>query len=386
MILYRTAWSGFIGLVLLLTGCVLPSTSTSAEPRERVTPPRPTTPPVRSVAVASSGNLLVNRTPIFPVGMYNVSYFLSDEERLQTLQTVADAGFNTIHEPIDADDNAFLDAATERGVYVIAEFNAEPTDVASIYAEHPAVLAWNVADDVDDGTQSPQEVWEQNEAIQTASPERATYVSGAFLARIDRFYETADVIGFQAYPIDNGGLPLNYVDRALAQVVSGAQAQGRPVIANLQAFAWEDGRAPTASELRNMTYQALINNVRGVLYYTFYDGSWALTDNVTLWQEAQLLAGELQAMTPLLLAGDATRLATGNEDVLAAAWQQQGREYVVVINTSQTTGYPVTVPLTLAGASTATPVFAERPAGMVVEAGALVGQVEAEAVHVYVIE
>ncbi len=78
-----------------------------------------------TASIAPDGNVLVDGTPFFPIGIYHVSWIGNRQggKAVPDLLLAADAGFNLFHATIDtrADTQDLLDAAAARGVYVIGE-------------------------------------------------------------------------------------------------------------------------------------------------------------------------------------------------------------------------------------------------------------------------
>ena len=112
----------------------------------------------------SNGNVSVIDTPregfvFFPFGFFHVSQGGTAAQLWNDLNLTADAGFNIIHsryEPgvTDATYGAFLDQAAQRGVRVISEPAELLTTQITNFKSKTAILAWNIADDVDDGTKT----------------------------------------------------------------------------------------------------------------------------------------------------------------------------------------------------------------------------------------
>ena len=73
-----------------------------------------------TASVGPDGNLLVDGTPFFPIGIYHVSW-IGDRQGVKAvpdLELAADAGFNLMHATVDARDDMqdLFDAAVARGM------------------------------------------------------------------------------------------------------------------------------------------------------------------------------------------------------------------------------------------------------------------------------
>lgn len=359
--------------------------------------PQPATPDQRAdegVAIRADGTLLVDGQPFFPFGFALYPRYRTDEFTPETLEAIAAGGFNTLHAPIRDNYPDLLADAHRLNIRLLAEIYPYELDDAGIVTaissvkDLPGLLAYAIADDVDDGGYyTPQLVARINQLVKQVDDQHPTYISGYIPAQISRFMETADIVAMQSYPIGktNEDLArLSHVNSALSEAVAAGKPFNRPIIANLQAFTWPEQREPTAIEIRNMTYQALLNNVRGIIYYAYNDGVWQIERHPQVLQAVQSLAPEIERLAPALLDGVYTPLHSDNQDVLAAQWIHDNSRYIIVVNTAAlASAVAIAIPELAHGQ--AEPLFAERPAGMVIENGQLSGNLDALAVHVYVL-
>ena len=347
-------------------------------------------------AAVVNGIIEIDGVKFFPFGFYHVSQYGTEAQLLNTLNLIAAAGFNLLHSGYIGSFNygAYLDQAAQKGVRVVTEFemsSALLTTLINNYASELAVLAWNIADDVDSGTKTHAQVKAIYNQAKTSDPRHLTYVSGYRAPNEPgpggvtsaTFMDVTDLLGMQRYPINNGG-PIRIVWQANASNV------GLPVIANLQAFDWNDShgnRFPTPAEGRNMTYQAIAAGVKGIIYYTFFDGgNYLPTGSPSLWAELKALVPEVKTLGPVLLNGEMTRaLADVSGDRFATYWTYQGRLYVIVMNTSTTSAKSFSLPMPAGTSGPAQPLFSGRPSGMTFTNGVLGGTVQPLDVHVYVL-
>ncbi len=278
--------------------------------------------------------------PFFPFGFYYVDYDRVDAAKTSpwlagqkaAVQALAQAGFNTIHLAIYDDleaTEAVFDQAQALQLQIIGDYqsNLPRIEVLKRFQHHPALLGWNIGDDVN-RNHTPQALNELQAQVKAEDPLHPTYIS-AFdpdPVVLQRYRDSADWMGMQSYPIPERSLTATFSEIHNAVTVAQTSVQNvAPVIANLQAFQWEktalrpQTRAPTFAELRNMTYQAILAGAQGILYYTFRDPSWSLPDHPELWQGLQSLVPELKSFEPWLLSGppDVYRLG---ESVLVGQW------------------------------------------------------------------
>jgi hypothetical protein len=361
-------------------------------------------------AAVVNGRVTIDGQPFFPFGFYHVTHAGTEANLYNSLNMVSSAGFNTLHAghlyTIDCPGGGpcvgygkFLDAAAQQGVRVITEFgnsSATLTHLINNYGGKAAVLGWNVADDVDDGTKTRDQVFALYNQVKTSDPRHLAYISGYRAPNEPgpggvtsaTFMDLTNLLGMQRYPINYGG-PIRIVWHANASTIDAARPRGLPVIANLQAFNWNDShgnRFPTPAEGRNMTYQAIAAGVKGIIYYTFFDrGNYLPTGSPSLWAELKTLVPEVNVLAPALLSGQMTRvLADASGDRFASYWVYANRVYVIVVNTSTSSAKTFSLPMPTGTLGPAQPLFSGRPSGMTFSNGVLSGTVQPLDVHAYV--
>jgi len=347
----------------------------------------------RIVETRVDGTTMIDNKPFFPFGFYHVSWESTAQERKSALRDIAAAGFNTIHaSATNLDDyGEFLDEAERLGVYVLTEQNSIGLlNLINAFKRKPAVLGWSMADDVENGKWSVDDLFKSYQQAKTADPNHITYISG-YSNKLKQFANCSDVIARQSYPIKLRSpeeLPATYSHISNAR--EAAASFKRSTYANLQTYNWEshpskkyDGsQAPTFQEVRNMTYQALLAGTKGILYYTYHDPSWHLPDHPDLWEGVKSLVPELKSISPLLLDGEFQKIDTKMSNIVAGIWRRENQAVAVVVNSNY--GKPREVALELPIAvREARSMFQNRPAGMAVKEGKLFGSIDPLDVHVY---
>lgn len=398
----------FLSVMIIFAGCnrsrVSMSQSSIKEEIERKTLKKTTfkltndskTPQVHK---RGDGTLIVNGKPFFILGIYHDSersydWNTTGLKLANDLNKIAEAGFNVVHPEIGGNyqnDIALFQEAQRLGIYVLPNLGSYEKRWENLnkYKDQPAILGWDIADDVDNPANgfTPELISEWHEKIQAVDPNHLTYVSGYNPDKIVPFMSTADLIGFQSYPIDNDPndkKPLRNNYYTLFSVTNDKnQDLNKSIIANLQAFPWND-RPPTSKEIRNMTYAALINNVKGIMYYSYFIGeTWDLSRQTELWQGMKSVITEVNNLMPILLEGRLTKLDTKVNDLYSGYWTYDNNIYVVVISTSPDKTIPVMLSIPAMSNSVAQSVFPERPRGMIFDNGKLTGSISPGDVHVY---
>jgi hypothetical protein len=356
-------------------------------------------PPTAGVSTLQGGTIHVDGQPFFPFGFYHTSWARGGtlDHLLSDMRAMAAAGFNTLHAAkiTEVEDwGRFLDDARLRGMKVISD-DVEVADIPALRAK-AAVLGWSIRDDVNFPCGRPPagktagEVRARHDAVRAVDPHHLTYMSGSATCAslgtsLVAYMTSADLFGLQSYPIGNPGVdpnPLMENFLTLKNAVAQAAPFGRPIIGNLQAFAWKSSRVPTAAESRAFTYGALMAGVKGIIAYVYYDEGMYLPDHPALLGELTAQIGEIRQLAPALLGGTRSLLTTGNASVVAAQWTYQDAVYVVVLNTSTAAAASVSIaPAKASGPAQA--LFTGRPSGLAFLSGKLTGTVRPMDVHVY---
>lgn len=216
------------------------------------------------------------------------------------------------------------------------------------YRDSPALFAWGIEDDSDDRAfRSFEQVRQKAIDVRAADPDHLTYASATGFNRFRRaeaadWSGLVDLPGHQSYPIDaleaydEIAPGRSDLENAYQQHRLYADAAGdAPSVANVQAFAWEQegGERPTAEEVRNMTYGALIAGVDGVLFFSLPEAQ----EDPDFLASFGGLAAELAALEAAVLDGAELRfddLSTG----VHAAVRGSGEDAVLLAVSTQGPG------------------------------------------------
>ena len=388
--LYQTA------IVATYLALVLPWTSVAA--------PLPT-------SVSPRGTLLRGGAEIFPFGIYHTSW-IGDrygDDRGQDLLAIHGNGLRILKTSLDPtsrqSDVTLLDDAARRDMGVMAELYLPALGpLIDHMKNHPAIISWQIGDDFNVTTSKnycPPELLKKRHQLALAhDPHHVTYASGgsALVARYRSFKDyqgCVNLIGIQCYPVGNkpdfpDELTLERCFQLLKSRVSEIEGSGIIPIANLQSFSWtKKGIFPTPSVSRNMLYGALAAGVKGVLYYTYYDGT-NIHGHVTLNQQAPALwdeigkqAKEINQLAPLLLKGIRRALPSNTENVHILIWENETKKILVIFSTDRSNARDLHTAIPDSSGRTLVSLFANRPTGLELKGGILTGRIQPEEVHVY---
>jgi len=271
---------------------------------------------------------IVEGKPFFPLGFYLSTIKDADVEKM------AAAGFNCVMPyafssmPL-AQAAKLLDVAQRRGIKVIysvkdlygrtdsfpkggvdgiTDADAAVTAIVERFRAHPAVLAWYLNDELPATMRDALEA--RYRLVRRLDPDHPTW---AVLFQVDEladYRHTCDVLGTDPYPIPDKPVAMaGEWARKTRQATGGACAFWQVP----QVFDWanyhknEDPakhRAPTYDEMRAMTYLALVNGAKGLIYYSFYDLQRDRLGFEARWKDVSRLGEEVRSLMPALLAAD----------------------------------------------------------------------------------
>ncbi len=227
-----------------------------------------------------------------------------------------------------------LDAAQSAGLAVIVHLghwltinhseqdhyrNPEITDAQTLAAalevvrfarRHPALLMWYLYDEPSPRLCTPEYLEQVYRAVKEVDPYHPAMVN--FCASAERmlsYRDSTDLMAIDIYPVPQSHIGI-IAPHARLMWDAG---DWRPVLWWIQS--WASLREPTADEEMCMTYQALIEGTRAVLFYNYRPTSYAA------WAGLGRIASEIDALRPALAGPDRRLLEVrgGNGRVIAAA-------------------------------------------------------------------
>lgn len=289
-----------------------------------------------------SGSLLVDGAPFFPIGLYWV--------RAELLPEARRLGYNSgdYYYRLKGEQVAeLMDAAGQDGIQILLELSdfirgrPEP-DLQAIdaaiarYRNHPALLAWYLIDEPEESGIKPEVTHRLYERLHRLDPYHPVYLVNNRPATYGAHVGASDVLAVDVYPIPLG--PVSRV-RERMQEARWCSLGRKPVWLIAQAFGATEHwpRPPTPAELRNMVYQGLVHGARGIFFYRHCDESERRIQPRPLRDEMEILAGELRALTPVLVEPESPQeigLQDGDPGVDIALRQHQGDYYLLVVNTT----------------------------------------------------
>jgi len=296
-------------------------------------------------------NLLVNKEPFFPIGMYSV--------RSPTVFTeLKRAGFNTVHsyeiskeylcnyllKAEDAGLKTYIYPATQ-----MKDISYSLQKVASAVEEFrnsPALLAWQLVDEPElKKTISLSDVAQLYKMVDIVD---GTHPSALVISKADKledYVPYTDIIIVDPYPIPDRPLTLvsDMIDKTILAV-----GDKKPVWAILQVFGYQDKqhkgwnrkREPTLAEVRCMTYLAIAHGAKGIFYFAYHGSQYDIRLSPKHWDGVKRIAGELRDLTPVLLAPKSkkkigVKVDGGNQTTIHSLIKEwDGKTYLIAVNVS----------------------------------------------------
>jgi hypothetical protein len=301
-----------------------------------------------------TGGLIVNNRPFFPVGFYCYSPVhpsLPEEEVVR--------GFNVISpyqkimpETID-ERKAYMDRCAQLGMKVHYNLisvsggggvNSEIEESDEVekgkllvqeiraFMDHPALLAWYIADEPNGHKLPPDKLAEIYKKVRETDPWHP--VSVVFMAPFNIAKDYAgsfDIVMADPYPVPDYPVTMcGDVTRLLKKDFSGEN----PVWIVPQAFGggelWR--REPTIQEVRSMTWQSVIEGATGIQYFV-RRGLNSFPKSVATWGECGRIAMEIKSLSPWLLSDEGTvPVFSPSKNILVTARLHRGVLAIMTVN------------------------------------------------------
>ncbi len=314
-------------------------------------------------------NLLINyhlgRAPIPALGVYLDDLYAHGIRYLQTVNFYhqGDGQYREIEYP-----------AARQGQDELNQW------VARTLGAHPGLAGFYVLDE--QSADMVPTVFRQYRALAAAAPGSVTYgVLGDGKERQAPLWrDTMDVMGLDPYPVvDRTGRNDLAMVGEWTRLGQEAVKQSRPVWMVLQFFPLTAaGGWPSEAELRAMSWMAIVEGARGLLYWSYGERGLAWVKDPRAreqkWAELVRVTKEIKALEPVLLAPDAavvSRESSGGAVRTLGKAMPDGSRYLFAYNTRNA---PVRVTWTLAEAAGETLDLATGRAGPRAEGTALTAE------------
>jgi len=286
--------------------------------------------------------LNVSGKPIIPIG------WVCGKDQLTFLQ---EGGFNLafyyIHSGADTDYKekfptskedmpklkSFLDTALENNIKVIVAIGSlldmsgyNPSiyttsfsfeyfkSCISIFANHPAILGWYIADEPElHRSLHEQKIKDAYEFIKNVDPYHPVFIVHCISPSIFNYEKYTDIIGVDPYPLPRTKKAINYFD-SFNQIshsldIAKLTDEKKPIMVVLQAFPWcyesdVPFRIPNEKEIKCMFYLSFIKGANIFLF--FYSGDpklpwYIFRDGKELWEGTKKIVKQINYLQEILI-------------------------------------------------------------------------------------
>ena len=290
------------------------------------------------------GNLLRDGRLFFPLAWYHVSRAqgVTAEDRAECLEYAATYGYNTILMLTygTAEDDAFMDEAARLGIAIFCAVRSYD-EIQEKAARWPAAVGWLYEmDEPEHWGYSPEEVKRNADKIFSLAPGCPTFSSMETVATIQRYAGVTDIFSTTGYPVP--ACPLRLVSDKFRLLVKLASQYGFIPMATVQCFGYPGCQGegypvlPTPRQVRNMVYQALAANLKGLNFYTYSDGNFRLRKHPELDELMRKIPSEITPLLTFLQLGDYEELLQGDaQGIVGARWTMGDQVLQLWINTTE---------------------------------------------------
>ncbi|MCU0473226.1 MAG: hypothetical protein MUC93_07650 [Bacteroidales bacterium] len=301
-----------------------------------------------------TGGLIVNKRLFFPFGFYCYSPVyptLPEEEVVKGFNMISP--YQKILPETLMERKAYMDRCAELGMKVhfnllsvsggggvgskiegLSDMQKKERLINEIntFKDHPALLAWYIADEPTGNNIAPDSLLKIYELIKRIDPWHP--VSIVFMAPFSsakKYSDALDIVMADPYPIPTSPVTIvGDVAGSLYKEFSGK----RPLWIVPQAFGgsewWE--REPTLQELRSMTYQSIINGARGIQYF-IRQGLNLFPKSTSSWGECGRMASEIAELTPWLLSDEEpVPVRSGTQNIIVTSAIHDGQLMIMAVN------------------------------------------------------
>ncbi len=304
--------------------------------------------PIDRVTYNETGVLAVNGTPFFLLGTFAHT---GARPLTGNIDQAAQGGLNTVVASrwIPAVDDLIpektyrqaLVHAAALGMAIIHNTdsrNPDPTDklaTARNYRNEPATFGYYISDDAHEHY-TVDELARIDRGVGKLDPDHVTMMSDwGWDSGAENYWGIADLSAAYWYPVQNE--PTAYlinVTKTLDEVKR--VAPSHPLVPAIQAFAWPDGRRPSAPEIRNMSYMAIVCGANGLLFYELDGPDTDMLAHPEVWEAVKAVAAEVGSLADVWTQGSRMRLLTLNQEIQGSSWEQNGRTTIVLVNPNYT--------------------------------------------------
>jgi hypothetical protein len=309
--------------------------------------------PNPKVGFTEDGFLKVDGKPFFPLGMYSLQNRDGTPNDAIMLDAKS-AGMNTTvlyhYRPTDPL-IPMLDACQRTGLkafiyptvpFSVRQGNETPESMRNDIEKrttHPAILGWYVVDEPEGIGEAPvQPVRDLYKFVKDIDQSRPCSMVIMSPEAAKDYRSCTDIMWIDPYPVPKQ--PITAVSDAVSGAIANIE-KDKPLWCIVQAFdwnVWDHGKLigehrPTGDEERCMTYMALVNGAKGIIYWAYGSSKYYTADYPQHWLEVKKVASEVHDLTPVLLTKTIDGLPfSSNNAIQSMLKKYNGNWYVLAVN------------------------------------------------------
>ena len=315
-----------------------------------------------------TGTLIVRGLPFIPFGFYTYSPVyptLPEEEVVKGFNMISP--YQKIKKQTFKQRKAYMDRCAALGMRVnynllsvageggvrskmnVSEEKKRKLLIREILAfrNHPALLSWYIADEPVGQGKPPEPLIETYQLVKKLDPYHPVTMVFMTPSQAWRYAGAMDIIMADPYPIPNASVT---TVENISRLLEKAFYPDKPLWIVPQTFGGGENwkREPIPSEIRVMTYLALINGARGIQYF-IREGLNGFPKSTEAWNECGKIALETAELTPYYSEGkDFAGITANNENIRIKALSKDSNLVVICVNTSnRPSALAVTLPDTV---------------------------------------
>ena len=311
----------------------------------------------RRVTIDRFNRTIVDGKPFFPLGAY-INHI--DWRGETNFSIYCQAPFNCVLPYALPQNKECLDLCQRTNLMVIAsvyhvwagtqnawvkkEAEEEPflRQAAELCANHPALLAWYLYDELPTSMLSRMD--RRRRLMAEIDPEHPTFGCVCQIDEMRDYLPTFDVVGSDPYPIGREHIkahPISMVrdwTRRTREGTFGARAMWQ--IPQMFDWAWYSKggtpKFPTLDEFRNMSYQCVAEGANGLVYYQFTHLIKEEETFARCWPYVCAALREIAAAIPVfLLEPGPIPASRSSEDLLVRTWRDGESVWILAVNATR---------------------------------------------------
>lgn len=315
----------------------------------------------QKVSINKDNITLVDGKPFFPLGLY-IGNGPATKEAYQELDEISKSPFNTIlNYEINSGNTEqirnYLDAVNSSGlkiIYSIKDFyegtkyypkkldkykgeDEMTRGIINEFKDHPSILAWYHNDELPEKYTS--RLKRRYKMIKDLDKNHPTWSVIFQINNAKSYLDTTDIIGIDPYPIPNK--PISLVSDWI-KIINDTSESKKPMWVALQAhntsiYLKDNHRSPAYEEMRCMAYQAIVNEAKGLIFYSYFDLKRDPIGFEHRWADVEKLGSEIKSLIPIILSTEkATKvqILSGSKNIHYTTKYYNKNIYIIAVNIS----------------------------------------------------